>query len=116
MESLALNMSLISRSKDFAIEKALILFLRPKFKRYGHIRRLSVNTTSKILTAEIRMLGDPLPLEAREVHYRIEESTDGAIIVFYGLKFSKEWIQNLADDQFPEIRLPIPSFIKPLIE
>jgi hypothetical protein len=109
-------MPFISRAKDFAIEKALILFLRPKVKRYGDLRRLSVDTTSKILTAEIRMLGDPLPLEATEVHYRVEESTTGLIIIFFDFKLSKEWIQNLVDDQFPEIRLPIPDFIKPLIE
>jgi len=111
-----MNKFSISRTKDFAIEQALMLFLPPKLKRYGDLRKLSVNTTSKILTAEVRMLGDPIPLEATEIHYRVEESEAGVTIIFYGLKLSKEWIQNLVEDQFPEIRLPIPDFIRPLIK
>ncbi len=107
--------SIPSRVKDFALEKALALFLRPKLKRYGEIRRLSIDTTARRLSAEVSLHGDPLPLEITSVSYRVRESERGTSIVLFDFRLSKEWIQNLLEDQFAEVALPIPDTIKPLI-
>ena len=108
--------SFSSRIKDSALEKALSLFLRPKLKRYGEIRRLTIDTTARLLSAEVSLHGDPLPLEITAVSYRLQESAHGTSIVLFDFKLSQEWIQHLVDDQFAEVCLPIPDYIKPLIE
>ena len=108
--------SFTARIKEAALEKALALFLRPKLKRYGEIRRLRIDTTARRLSAELSLHGDPLPLEISSVSYRVQESERGASIVLFNFKLSKEWIQHLIDDRFAEVALPIPDSIKPLIE
>jgi hypothetical protein len=107
--------TLISRTKDAALRKALLHFLRPRFERYGEIRELEVNTTAKVVTAEIVLKGEPFPFVISEARYRIERKGDGSWIVFSGLKVSKEWVQNLLDDQFPEIPVKMPKVLEMLL-
>src|SRR5690242_19350341 len=99
----------ISRTKDAALRKALLHFLRPRFERYGEIQELEVNTTAKLVTAEVSLRGEPFPFVISEARYRIERIGDESWIVFHGLKVSKEWVQNLLDDQFPEISVRMPK-------
>jgi hypothetical protein len=107
--------SLISRTKDAALRKALLHFLRPRFERYGEIQELEVNTTAKVVTAEVSLKGEPFPFEISEARYRIETREDESWIVFHGIKVSKEWVQNLLDDQFPEIPVKMPKVLEMLL-
>jgi hypothetical protein len=107
--------TLISRTKDAALRKALLHFLRPRFERYGEIRELEVNTTEKVVTAEVVLKGEPFPFVISEARYRIEKKGDESWIVFYGIKVSKEWVQNLLDDQFAEIPTKIPKMLEMLL-
>ncbi len=111
-----MNRSAISRAKDAALEQALLLWLRTKFRRYGDIRRLSLDTSAKLLTAEIKLRGEAVPLVLSEVRYRLEQKGDATHIVLHGVKLSREWAQNLLEDHFREIRLKIPEFVRPLLE
>jgi hypothetical protein len=107
--------TLISRTKDAALRKALLHFLQPRFERYGEVRELEVNTTEKVLTAEVALKGEPFPFVISEARYRIEKKGDESWIVFYGVKVSKEWVQNLLDDQFPEISVKLPKMLEMLL-
>jgi hypothetical protein len=107
--------SLISRTKDAALRKALLHFLRPRFERYGEIRELEVNTTEKVVTAEVVLKGEPFPFVISEARYRIEKRGDESWIVFYGIKVSREWVQNLLDDHFAEIPAKIPKMLELLL-
>lgn len=107
--------SLISRTKDAALRKALLHSLRPRFERYGEIRELEVNTTAKILTAELLLRGEPEPFVVSEARYRIERKGDESWIVFYAVKVSKEWAQNLVEDEFPEIPVKVPKMLEVLL-
>src|ERR1043166_5519791 len=53
MHSRKMKRTLISRTKDAALRKALLHFLRPRFERYGQILELEVNTTAKALSADL---------------------------------------------------------------
>jgi hypothetical protein len=107
--------TLISRTKDAALRKALLHFLRPRFERYGEIRKLEVNTTAKVVTAEVALKGEPFPFVISEARYRIEKKGDESWIVFHGIKVSKEWAQNLLDDQFAEIPVKMPKVLEMLL-
>ena len=105
----------LSRIKDAALEKSLLLLLRPKFQRYGELRRLRLDTTRKCLSGEIRLLGDPIPIEISQAHYRVEQGNQGCRLTIYDVKLSKEWLQNLVEDRFPELTVPLPTFVAPLL-
>ena len=107
--------TLISRTKDAALRKALLHFLKPRFERYGEISHLEVNTTDKLVTAEVLLKGESLPFVISEARYRIERRGDESWIVFYGTKVSKEWAQNFLDDQFPEITARLPKMVEMLL-
>lgn len=113
---LAMRRSALGRLKDAALEKTLLLLLRPKFERYGEIRAVSVDTTEKRVTADIRLLGDPIPLEITDAFYRVEPG-DGetCVVTFYGVRASKPWLQHLIEDRAPEIRVPLPGYVRTLL-
>jgi len=105
----------ISRTKDAALRKALLHFLRPRFERYGEVRELEVNTSAKVVSAEVALKGEPFPFVISEARYRIEKKGDESWILFYGVKVSKEWAQNLLEDQFPEISVKLPKIVEMLL-
>ena len=107
--------SLISRTKDAALRKALLHFLQPRFERYGEIRELEVNTTEKVLSAEVLLRGEPFTFVISEARYRMEKRGDESWIVFYGAKVSKGWVQNLLDDHFAEIPVKVPKVLEMLL-
>jgi len=106
----------LSRAKDVALEKALVMLLRPKFERYGEVQSFTLDTSAKKLSAEIMLRGESTPLIISEARYRIEQRADDSFLVVHKVKVSKEWLQNLLADHFPEITLKIPDFVKALIE
>ena len=97
------------------MRKALLHFLRPRFERYGEIRELKVDTTAKVLSAELALKDEPFPFVISEARYRIERRAEESWIVFYGLKVSKEWAQNLLEDHFSEIPVKVPKVLQILL-
>jgi len=114
-ETPEMKRTLISRTKDAALRKAMLHFLRPRFARYGEIHELEVDTTAKVLKAEVMLKGEPFPFVISEARYRLEPKGDESWIVFYGLKVSKEWAQNFLEDQFPEIPVKVPKVLEVLL-
>jgi hypothetical protein len=106
----------LSRAKDTALEKALVMLLRPKFERYGELRQFALDTAEKTLSAEILLRGESAPLIISEARYRIETRAEDSYLVLHSVKVSKDCLQNLLSDHFPEIRLKIPDFVKALIK
>ncbi|HWH71844.1 MAG TPA: hypothetical protein VNT26_20950, partial [Candidatus Sulfotelmatobacter sp.] len=74
----------MSRAKDIALEKAILMLLRPKVERYGELRQLSLDTTAKVVSAEIRLRGDPIPLVISEARYRVERNGKDTKVIFHG--------------------------------
>lgn len=106
---------MFSRIKDAALEKAILMVARPKIERYGEIRTLSLDTTAKIISAEIKLRGDAIPVNITEAHYQLEQAGQETFLILHHVKVSREWVQNLLDDHFPQIRLKIPDYVVPLI-
>jgi hypothetical protein len=101
--------------KDSALQQALLLFLRPRFERYGQITTLSLDTSEKLITAEILLRGESTPLLVNKARYRTEQQGEETRVVIYEVKVSKEWAQNLIEDRFREISLKIPPMLKGLV-
>ena len=106
--------STLQQIKDAALEQGLLLFLRPRFERYGEILDLSLDTVNKVITAEVRLVGEDQPLRVDQAHYRIVQSGEETRVVFYDIKVSREWAQRLLEDHFREIALKVPAVLRPL--
>ena len=104
-----------SRLKDAALEKSLLLLLRPKLQRYGELRRIHVDTAEKCLSGELRLLGDPIPIEITQARYRVETVNERCLLTVFDVRTSKEWLQNLIEDRFPELTVPLPPYVAPLL-
>jgi hypothetical protein len=106
---------MFSRIKDAALEKAILLVVKPKLERYGEIRSLNLDTTEKVISGEIKLIGEPIPVSISEAHYNLEKVGEDNYLIVTGIKVSREWAQNILDDHFPAIRLKIPEYLVPLI-
>ena len=100
------------RAKKAALEKAVLLLLRSKVERYGEIRSFSLDTSAKEFSAEIELRGDPETIVVSEAHYRIESKGPQTVLILHRMKVSREWVQNLLDDHFPEITIKTPDFVR----
>ena len=109
-------MSGLSRLKDAAIEKALLMFLRPRLERYGELQHLSLDTRQKLLTAEINLRGESLPVTISQARYRVEQNGEHSILIVYDVKVSREWAQNLIEDHLEEVKLKIPDSLRPIFK
>src|SRR5437016_14435417 len=58
--------------KDNALEKAVLMFARPKFERYGELLSIKIDTGEKILRAELWVKGEPEPVTTSRPRYRVE--------------------------------------------
>jgi hypothetical protein len=105
----------LRRLKDAALEKAVLMFARPKFERYGELRSINVDTRSKVLKAEILLKGEEEPVTISRARYRLESKGDQKLLVVYDIKISREWAQNLLEDRFPELPIEIPDFVSSLL-
>ena len=108
--------SSFSRVKDAALEKAVLLLLKPKLQRYGEIRAFGLDSSAKTMSAEVKLRGEPIPVTVSQARYRIEQGGSETYLVFYDVKVSREWAQNILEDHFPELRIKIPDFLGSLIE
>jgi len=105
----------LARLKDAALEKTLLAFLRPKLERYGDVYSLTLDTSAKIVTAEIRLHGDPESITVSQARYRVEQKGPDTFLIVHDVKISKEWAQNLLEDHFREIPIKIPDLVQNLI-
>jgi hypothetical protein len=105
----------LSRLKDRALQTGLLLFLRPKLKRYGDLRDITVDTSKKVLTLEIDLHGETVPLTVSQARYHLEKDGDRMFLIIRDVKVSKPWIQNLIEDHFDEVRLPAPDSLHGLL-
>jgi len=105
----------LGRLKDAALEKTLLAFLRPKLERYGDLRRLTLDTSAKIVTGEVHLLGDSHVITVSQARYRIEQKGADTVLIIYDVKVSKTWAQNLLEDHFREIPIKIPELVRNLI-
>ena len=108
--------STIGLLKDAALEKALLMLLKPKLEPYGEIRKLELNTSAKIVRGEIQLRGEPTTLIIHEAHYRVERQGEEAFVIVHGVKASKEWVERLLADYAPEIRLRIPAMARHFLD
>jgi hypothetical protein len=110
-----MSSSPLRRLKDSALEKAMLLFARPKVERYGELRWLKVDTAEKVLSAELMLKGESEPLTISHAKYRLETNGKQKLLVVYDIRISKEWAQNLLEDRFAEFPIKIPDFVSSLL-
>jgi hypothetical protein len=103
---------LLKKARDLALEKAVLLLMRPKVERYGELLALKLDTSAKKLSAEIMLRGETLPLVVSEARYRIEQKRGETRLIVFGVKVSREWLQNLLDDELPEISIKVPDLAR----
>jgi hypothetical protein len=103
---------LLKKAKDAALEKAVLMMLRPKIERYGELCSLKLDTSAKKLSAEFMLRGEASPLIISAAQYRIEQKRGETRLIVFGVKVSREWLQNLLDDELPEISIKVPDLAR----
>ena len=92
------------------------MWLRPKFERYGEILLFELNTKTRMVNAEVKLLDESESLVIEQARYRIEPRGGDTMLVIHDIKLSRTWAQHLIDDYVPEISLKVPDFVRPLID
>jgi hypothetical protein len=108
--------SALSRAKDAALERAILVLLGPKLTRYGEIQQLTLDTSARRLSAVLLLHGDPSALIISEARYDIQRQGDEALLVFHSVKASRPWVQNLLEDHLHRFPLKLPEFVRRLLE
>ena len=112
---LALAMSIFRNLKEAALEKAVVAFARSKFERYGELRSIKIDTADQSLSAEVLLKGEPEPVTISHAKYRIESKGEQKVLIISDVRISKEWAQNLLEDRFQEITIPVPDMVSSLL-
>ncbi len=96
--------------KDFLTSQLLKVFLNHKFKKYGHMTTLHIDTQARLLTLSADLAGETAPLEAK-VTYSLEESEGQMWFVPQSLDCSREWLSLLGQQLLKDnsVRVPIPA-------
>ena len=110
-----MSRSFFTRAKDAALETAVLAFLRPKAQRYGEILNLSIYSQAKLLNAEILLHGEEKPIVISRALYRLEREETRNSLVFYEVKISRDWMQNIFEDHFGELRVKVPDVVVKLL-
>ncbi len=108
-------MGIFSNAKNAALEAAASALLRSKIEPYGELQRLSVDSDARTFSGEILLRGDTAPISISEGHYRVEDRDGRPCVVVYGVKVSREWIQNAIDDHMPELAVKVPEFVRSML-
>ena len=106
----------LTRAKDAALERAILLLLGPKLSRYGEVQQLTLDTSGRRLSAVLLLQGDPSPLIISEARYDIQREGEDAFLVFHDVKASRQWVQNLFEDHLHRFPLKLPDFVRRLLE
>ena len=78
----------LRKLKDAALEKAVLVFARSRFERYGELRWLNVDTAGKVLSAEVVLKGESEPVTVSQAKYRLESKGAQKLLVLYEIKVS----------------------------
>ena len=113
-ETFADTMSLLDifkKPKDVALSSLINLllpYLQNRFKPYGTMTNLHIDSTAKSISLSLDLKGEHAPIDVQLRNYQIVEQDGQTLIRFGEIETSREWITQLIRDSLPEERKTIP--------
>ena len=106
--------SFLNPAKDFALEVAVKLWFNQTQKRYGHMTTIQIDSTAKTIHAELKLKGEPAPLQIDVARYQLSTEAGETFIELGEIKTSREWINQLISDYLPpeKKRFKVPGAVK----
>ncbi len=105
---------MFDRVKSKAIHKGLNMLLNG---RYGEVQELDLDTQRHCVSLKILLKGEPSPVDVSIGRYEIDvRDPNRPVVVFHDLKASRQWIQELASDNFEGKSVDIPQKFVPLLK
>lgn len=101
----------LRRGKDVALAEGARLFVNnSKFKKYGIMNTLQIDTDNKKINFSVALKGEEKQIDG-EVSYHLEETT--GMMVTDSVKFSREWLTEVFNDFVPpdKRRFALPPFL-----
>jgi hypothetical protein len=84
--------------RDRALSAALKKILEPRVRRYGHLTRITLDSSQRSLLAEVLLHGETDPVTLSIGRYDIVSEGGRRFLVMHDIRASREWLERLAQD------------------
>ncbi len=101
--------------KDGALGLTFRAYLNDKFKEYGEVTDVVVDTQGNRLMIEAMLRGETDRVTATIERYDIEKTGDGIFIVLRQFSSSRAWLTLLLTQLFSGKRYKLPSAVRKLL-
>lgn len=84
--------------KDKGLAKAVQTMLNEKYKKYGRVTKVTIDTTDGRVSAELDLVGEKAPVQLTLIHYDILQQGDDTLVKLGRIECSRAWMGLLLDD------------------
>jgi len=95
--------------KDKTVAFSLKKILNIKFKEYGEMLKLNLDSTNKTINLEVMLKGEKEPLEIKVNQYEIIQENGKSFISLNELTTSREWIDVIAKNYITNKKFELDS-------
>lgn len=106
---------MLNRMKDGALGIALKSYLADKFKEYGDVQDVSIDTKHNKLTLKALLRGERDAVTASVDRYEIEREGEDRYIILKSFSSSRQWLTLLLGQLFTGKRYKLPSKVAGLL-
>ncbi len=107
---------MIHRLKDTALSKSIHLTANSKWKRFGKILDLRLDTRSRSIEMELLPKGEKEPILLKVFHYEITDENGKHWLRAERIQCSREWIDLLGNEYLSEHPIEIPAHLAQLLK
>lgn len=96
--------------KEALISQGIKAFVNHKFKEYGQMTSLQIDTEKKLLSVSAKLAGESETIQG-SCHYSIEQQDGRVFFIPKDVQCSREWIRLLAGQILKdrEVKIEIPA-------
>ena len=96
--------------KDRALAGTVRLILNHKFKSFGKVTTLHLDTQAHLIELSVELAGETQPIAAK-IAYRLEEQDGVTSLVPTKVECSRPWIELLAAQMLSDgaLKIPVPQ-------
>lgn len=102
---------MFSSIKDSLSSSAAKSFLASRVDRYGKLTDLRIRSRERVISVELLLEGEEIPVTIRIDRYRITGTSGEHFLTVEAVAASRPWLQNLLEDLLTEKPLPVPSLL-----
>lgn len=102
---------MFSGLKDSLSSTAVKSLLASRLDRYGKLTDLRIRSREKIITAELMLEGEEIPVVIEVERYRMTGKNGDYALVVESVTASRPWLRNILEDLLIEKPLPVPAIV-----